>query len=222
MAGEQDPQDEVNHVQTARNAATRARTLLSPVLRQLQEAALGLVDVKIQARLLRAAEQVAETSGMLYELEHGNKNTFDNLAAAVRARDHLRTALSALQAPEMAGSFPPECADVVASALAIVFAAARGGDWKDRELLRRARKRALMMRVPIASGDDEGSRPPPPRCPIPWRQSRSPDARQRPAVLRPPPGRSRRPSRCRSGPAATATCTPLRSVHRTSESGTAV
>jgi uncharacterized protein (TIGR02266 family) len=195
MAGEQDPQDDVNHVQTARNAAARARTLLSPVLRQLQEAALGIVDLKIQARLLRAAEQVAETSGMLYELEHGNKNTFDNLAGAVRARDHLRTALSALQAPEMAGSFPPECADVVASALAIVFAAARGGDWKDRELLRRARKRALMMRVPVASGDDDGSRPPPSKvpdsmAPIPLSRRASASRGAPPTARRIPPASS--------------------------------
>ena len=119
MAENQDPNRPVNHVQAAKLAAVKARALLSPVLRQLQEAALAIQDVKVQARLLRAAEQVAETAGMLYEIEHGKKNTFDSLAGAVRARDHLRTALSALQAPEMAGTFPPECAEVVASALPV-------------------------------------------------------------------------------------------------------
>jgi uncharacterized protein (TIGR02266 family) len=114
----------------------------------LQEAALADNDAKAQPRLLRAAEQVAETSSMLFELEHEKKSAFDSLTSAVRARDHLRAALSALQAPEMAGRFPAECADIVASALAIIFSAAKGSDWQDREALRRARKRALLMRVP--------------------------------------------------------------------------
>ena len=89
-----------------------------------------------------------ESAGLLYEIEHGKKNTFESLTGMVRARDHLRAALSALQAPEMNGSFPPECADTVASSLAIVFSAAKGGDWKGRETLSRARKRALLMRLP--------------------------------------------------------------------------
>jgi uncharacterized protein (TIGR02266 family) len=114
-------------------------------------------DTKVQARLLRAAEQVAEAASMLFELEHGDKNAFDSLTSSVRARDHLRTALSALQAPELAGSFPPDCAEIVASALAIIFSAAQGGDWKDREALQRARKRALLMHVRPAGNDANNS-----------------------------------------------------------------
>jgi uncharacterized protein (TIGR02266 family) len=152
----------------------------------LQEAALADHDAKAQARLLRAAEQVAETSSMLFELEHEKKSAFDSLASAVRARDHLRAALSALQAPEMAGRFPSECADIVASALAIIFSAAKGGDWQDRESLRRARKRALLMRVPqdeAPEGTPFASSPAPSRPPeaesvppIPLSRRRTPDA----------------------------------------------
>lgn len=154
MADNSQPPDPLNHAQAARNAAIRSRALLSPVLRQLQEASMACADIKVQARLLRAAEQVAEAASMLFELEHGQKNAFDSLTSSVRARDHLRTALSALQAPELAGSFPSECAEVVASSLAIIFSAAKGGDWKDREALKRARKLALMARVPPAGSDD--------------------------------------------------------------------
>lgn len=153
MADDSQPPDPLNHAQAARNAAVRARALLSPVLRQLQEASMGCQDIKVQARLLRAAEQVAEAASMLFEIEHGEKNAFDSLTSSVRARDHLRTALSALQAPELAGSFPAECAEVVASSLAIIFSAAKGGDWKDREALKRARKRALMMGLPSERND---------------------------------------------------------------------
>jgi uncharacterized protein (TIGR02266 family) len=168
MGDSQRPPESVNHAQAAKSAAARARSLLSPVLRMLQEAALADNDAKAQARLLRAAEQVAETSSMLFELEHEKKSAFDSLTSAVRARDHLRAALSALQAPEMAGRFPAECADIVASALAIIFSAAKGGDWQDRESLRRARKRALLMRVPqneAADDSPEASRQAPSRPP---------------------------------------------------------
>jgi uncharacterized protein (TIGR02266 family) len=154
----------------------------------LQEAALADNDAKAKARLLRAAEQVAETSSMLFELEHEKKSAFDSLTSAVRARDHLRAALSALQAPEMAGRFPAECADIVASALAIIFSAAKGGDWQDRESLRRARKRALLMRVPQDEAADNSpeaspqapSRPPEvesvPPIPLSRRRAPAPDA----------------------------------------------
>lgn len=189
MAQDPDPKAQVNHVHAAKNAAVRARTMLSPVLRQLQEAALGIPDVKVQARLLRAAEQVAETAGMLFEIEHGKKNTFESLAGMVRSRDHLRAALSALQAPEMVGSFPSDCADTVASALAVVFAAAKGGDWKDRDSLRRARKRALLMRVPPADEDDAKKSVPPGKvpdsmAPIPLSR-RAAASRNGPATARP-------------------------------------
>ena len=59
MAHESDAKAKVNHVHAAKNAAVRARNMLSPVLRQLQEAALANQDIKVQARLLRAAEQIA-------------------------------------------------------------------------------------------------------------------------------------------------------------------
>jgi len=188
MGDSQRPPESVNHAQAAKSAAARARSLLSPVLRMLQEAALADHEAKAKARLLRAAEQVAETSSMLFELEHEKKSAFDSLTSAVRARDHLRAALSALQAPEMAGRFPAECADIVASALAIIFSAAQGGDWQDRESLRRARKRALLMRVPPdeAAGDSPGasspaaSRPPEaesvPPIPLSRRRAPAPDA----------------------------------------------
>ena len=111
-----------------RNSAARARKMLSSTLRMLQEVS-SEADSNVKLRLARATEQVAEASGVLFELEHESKSDFDCLAGAVRARDHLRTALSALQAPEMAGSFPVECAEAVASALAIVFSAAKGQDY---------------------------------------------------------------------------------------------
>ncbi len=192
--GDSQPPESVNHAQAARSAAARARSLLSPVLRTLQEAALADNDAKAQARLLRAAEQIAETSSMLFELERQTKSAFDSLTSAVRARDHLRAALSALQAPEMAGRFPPECADVVASALAIVFSAAKGGDWQDREALRRARKRALLMRVPPAEPADDApesasSRPQDAESvpPIPLSRRRAPVPEVSPPASQPQP-----------------------------------
>ncbi len=146
-----------------RNSAARARKMLRSTRRMLQEVS-SEADSNGKLRLARATEQVAEASGVLFELEHESKSDFDCLAGAVRARDHLRTALSALQAPEMAGSFPVECAEAVASALAIVFSAAKGQDWQEQDRLREASHKATERRaenndsmVPIALSRRRGA-----------------------------------------------------------------
>ena len=184
MAADREAQS-VNHKDVAKQAAVRVRSLLSPILRSLQEAALSCADPQPQVRLLRAAENVAETSSLLYQIEHNQPNTFDSLALMVRARDHLRTALQALQAPEIAGLCPDVCADVVATALALVFAAAKGGDWQGRDELRRVRRRALMLRVPVER-NAPSSRPPttakPGKIPVSARPVQRPSAPAMPVV----------------------------------------
>jgi uncharacterized protein (TIGR02266 family) len=149
----------VNHCDVARQAAVRVRPLLSPILRSLQETAIACNDPQAKVRLLRAAENVAETASVLYQVEHDRPSAFDSLALMVRGRDHMRTALQAVQAPEIAGLCPDVCAEVVAQALALVFVAASGGDWQGRDELRRVRRRALTLRVPMEQEVPSASEP---------------------------------------------------------------
>lgn len=136
----------INHTEAAKQAATRARTLLSPILRAIQEGALSSTRPNARLQMLHAAESIAEASGILFEIERGHLTTFDALTMSVRARDFLRLALEALQEPDVLVQCPQSCAEGVAQALALVFAAAHGGDWKGRDELRRARQRVITQR----------------------------------------------------------------------------
>jgi uncharacterized protein (TIGR02266 family) len=108
-----------------RRAAQETRELVREALVGMQENALSQTDQQTREQMLWVTEGIADVTGLLFEVERSDKPGRTGLC---HAKASLQAVLGMLRDTDLAGTYAPQAASLLARGLALLFAVCGDAD----------------------------------------------------------------------------------------------